>query len=295
VIVDFWVIAAGLAGAVFGFGVYLAISAWRTPEPALGPALRRLHPPPAAGLPGLAAPSHSGPVDRPWWSWVDLPRQDLEILNRSPQAHATAVVSVAFAAMLLPGLIAIAAVVFRTPFSPAIPLLISLSLAFGAGYLVHRSMRTAARAARSEFVRALCTYVTLAAHQVRAGHGAVEAMERAAGICRGWPYARLRSALLTAQLQMIPPWDELRTLALAIGVDELSAYADIMRSAGSDGAHVYRTLRAQAESLRDQARVRALEDAKKRSSKLDIPATMLVMVLLALAIFPIMANLFAQT
>ncbi|NUO55494.1 MAG: secretion system protein [Hamadaea sp.] len=293
-IVDLWVIAAALAGGLVGFGVYLAVVAWRTPEPALGPALRRLHPPATAGMPGLAAPSHAT-VDRDWWNWVELPKQDLEILNRTPQAHATTVVSVGFAAMLLPGLIAVAAVILQAPFSPAVPLLISLALAIGAGWLTHRSMRSAARSARSEFVRALCTYVTLAAHQVRAGHGAVEAMERAAKICQGWPYVRLRSALLTAQLQMIPPWDELRALALAIGVDELSAYADIMRSAGSDGAQVYRTLRAQAESLRDQARVRALEDAKKRSSKLDIPATMLVMVLLALAIFPIMANLFAQT
>ncbi|NUR72217.1 MAG: secretion system protein [Hamadaea sp.] len=293
-IIDFWVVAAGFAGAVFGFGVYLALTAWRTPEPALGPALRRLHSPATPGVPGLATPSHSA-ADKPWWGWIDLPKQDLEILNRTPQAHATTVVSVGFAAMLLPGLVAVGAVIVRAPFSPAVPLVISFGLAALGGYLTHRSMRTAARAARSEFVRALCTYVTLAAHQVRAGHGAVEAMERAARICQGWPYVRLRSALLTAQLQMTPPWDELRALALAVGVDELSAYADIMRSAGSDGAQVYRTLRAQAESLRDQARVRALEDAKKRSSKLDIPATMLVMVLLALAIFPIMANLFAQT
>ncbi|NUT33036.1 MAG: type II secretion system F family protein, partial [Hamadaea sp.] len=249
--------------------------------------------PPGLGAPGLPAPAA---VERPpWWGRLDLPHQDLEILGRTPQAHMARVSSTALASMLLPGIVAVAAVVVRLPFSPAVPVLLSLGLAAGAGYLVHRDMRNRARQARGEFVRALCTYVTLAAHQVRAGHGAVEAMERAAGICRGWPYARLRAALLTAQLQMTPPWDELRSLALAIGVDELAAYADIMRSAGSDGAQVYRTLRAQAESLRDQARVRALEVAKKRSSKLDIPATMLVMVLLALAIFPVMVNLFAQT
>lgn len=289
-IVDVWVVAAALAGALAGLGIYLALALLRRPQPALGPALKRLH---AAYAPGLG-PSASA-EGTPWWGRFDLPHQDLEILGRSAQAHMARLLSTALAAMLLPGMVAVAAIVLRLPFSPAVPVLLSLGLAAGAAYLVHRDMRTRARTARGEFVRALCTYVTLAAHQVRAGHGAVEAMERAAGICQGWPYARLRAALLTAQLQMIPPWDELRALAFAIGVDELSAYADIMRSAGSDGAQVYRTLRAQAESLRDQARVRALEVAKKRSSKLDIPATMLVMVLLVLAIFPVMVNLFAQT
>jgi Flp pilus assembly protein TadB len=229
-----------------------------------------------------------------WWSSFQPPRQDLSILGRSAQGHLLSVVAGAVAVMALPALVSVAVLILRLPVTPAVPMLVTLAFAAAGGYVVDREMRARARAARGEFIRALCTYVTLAAHQVRAGHGAVEAMERAARICRGWPYVRLRTALLTAQLQMIPPWDELQTLAADIGVDELSAFADIMRSAGSDGAQVYQTLRAQAGSLRDQTRVRALEVAKKRSSKLDIPATMLIMVLLVLAVFPVMANLFRK-
>jgi hypothetical protein len=102
----------------------------------------------------------------------------------------------------------------------------------------------------------------------------------------------MRTALLTAQLQMRPPWDELKELSLAINVVELTSFADIMRSAGSDGAQVYQTLRAQAASLRDQIRVRSLETAKTRTSKLEIPSTMLVIVLLVVVGYPLMASLF---
>ena len=91
---------------------------------------------------------------------------------------------------------------------------------------------------------------------------------------------------------MRPPWDELKALALEIDLAELASFADIMRSAGTDGAQVYQTLRAQAGSLRDQIRARALESAKTRTSKLDVPSTMLVIVLLVLIGYPLMASLF---
>jgi len=292
-IIDFWVVAASLAGGLAGLGVYLGLATLRTPQPALGPALRRLHASHESSSPFALRDMVAAPAGQ-WWSSFQPPRQDLSILGRSAQGHLLSVVAGAVAVMALPALVSVAVLILRLPVTPAVPMLVTLAFAAAGGYVVDREMRARARAARGEFIRALCTYVTLAAHQVRAGHGAVEAMERAARICRGWPYVRLRTALLTAQLQMIPPWDELQTLAADIGVDELSAFADIMRSAGSDGAQVYQTLRAQAGSLRDQTRVRALEVAKKRSSKLDIPATMLIMVLLVLAVFPVMANLFRK-
>src|SRR4029078_12981865 len=95
-------------------------------------------------------------------------------------------------------------------FPITVPVAATLGGAVLVGWLVHANMRSRAKSARAEFVRALCTYAALTAHQVRSGHGAVEAMERAAQVCEGWPYARLRHALLTAQLQMSTPWEELR-------------------------------------------------------------------------------------
>jgi type II secretion system (T2SS) protein F len=298
VIIDFWVVLAAVGGAILGYGIYLVLALFRSPPPALGPALRRLHSLPAPAAAAIIAPGGTQPVASPpvvSLGWIDLPQQDLHILNRSAQSHILTVALAGLAAMLVPGLVTVAVVILRLPVPPAVPVAVTLVLAIGSAYLAHREMRSRARAARAEFVRALCTYVTLTAHQVRSGHGAVEAMERAARICQGWPYARLRSALLTAQLQMTPPWDELRAVADATGVVELAGFADIMRSAGTDGAQVYQTLRAQGDSLRDQIRVIGLETAKRRTSKLDIPSTMLIMILLVLLIYPIMVGLFQQT
>ncbi|HCT76692.1 MAG TPA: secretion system protein [Micromonosporaceae bacterium] len=277
-IFNFWLAVGITGGAIVGFGLFLLAVQFVPATPALGPALRRLHPTtPEPSMPALARATHNA---------------DLEILGRTQEQHIMSIVLSAGLALVLPVLLTILAFILgiRLPFT--IPLAVTLLASAGAALLAHRDMRVKARTARAEFARALCTYAALTAHQVRSGHGAVEAMERSASICNGWPYTRLRTALLTAQLQMRPPWDELKSLAAEIDVVELASFADIMRSAGSDGAQVYQTLRAQASSLRDQIRVRALETAKTRTSKLDVPSTMLIIVLLVLIGYPLMASLF---
>jgi tight adherence protein C len=278
VIFNFWLAVAVAGGAIGGFGLFLLAVQFVPATPALGPTLRRLHPMPAV----------EKPASQPWFK----SNADLEILGRTPERHFLSLTLSAGLAMVLPVLLTILTFILglRLPFT--VPLAVTVLAAGGAALLAHRDMRSKARAARAEFTRALCTYASLTAHQVRSGHGAVEAMERSASICHGWPYLRLRTALLAAQLQMRPPWDELKTLAIEIDLAELASFADIMRSAGTDGAQVYQTLRAQASSLRDQIRARALEVAKTRTSKLDVPSTMLVIVLLVLVGYPLMVSLF---
>lgn len=275
-----WIALAVAGGAVAGYGMYLLVAQLLPATPALGPALRRLHPMPAV---------ESKQVDsRP----SQLPAADLEILGRTPEKHMFNVILAGVASLFIPPMIALFLVVIGVDLPWAVPTLFTLAAGAGGAALTHYDMRARAKSAREEFARALCTYATLTAHQVRSGHGTVEAMERSARICNGWPYARMRNALLTAQLQMRPPWDELKRLSDEIGVVELGTFADIMRSAGSDGAQVYQTLRAQAASLRDQVRVKALETAKTRTSKLDIPSTMLIIILMVLIGYPLMTNIF---
>ncbi|MEV4416245.1 type II secretion system F family protein [Catellatospora sp. NPDC049609] len=290
-----WLALAVAGGATAGLGLYLLVTAFVPATPALGPALRRLHPTLAVDHP--AAEHRAAPpvrVTGDWYARLSLPATDLAILDRTPQGHVLSVTLSALMGLALPVLATVFALVAGVTLPVSVPLVATLLFALGAGALAHYDMRARARQARKEFVRALCTYATLTAHQVRSGHGAVEAMERSASICDGWPYTRLRTSLLTAQLQMRPPWDELKALADRIGVVELTGFADIMRSAGNDGAQVYQTLRAQAASLRDQIRVAALEAAKTRTSKLDIPSTMMILILLVLVGYPLMTSLFSQ-
>ncbi|GHJ49420.1 hypothetical protein Cs7R123_67620 [Catellatospora sp. TT07R-123] len=288
--VDFWFGLVVTGGAVVGYGLYLLVIQFVPASPALGPALRRLHP--TLGVDGDL--TVTAPVRTSWLARLQLPTADLNILGRTPGRHLLSIGLSALMAFLLPVLLTFLAVLAGIYLPLIIPVAATLVLALLAAALAHLDMMAKASSARAEFVRALCTYAALTAHQVRSGHGAVEAMERSASICSGWPYTRLRTTLLTAQLQMRPPWDELKTLAGDIKVVELDSFADIMRSAGNDGAQVYQTLRAQSSSLRDQIRVRALEEAKTRTSKLDIPSTLLIVILLVLVGYPLMASLINQ-
>ncbi|WP_144126409.1 type II secretion system F family protein [Catellatospora sichuanensis] len=288
---NLWLALGITGGAIAGLGVYLLVMLFVPATPALGPALRRLHP----GVdPHYAALADLPVVDGDWLSKLRLPMADLAILDKTPERHVTSVVVSGLLGLALPVVVTVVLVATGRSLPVVVPVALTLVLALGMGALAHYDMLAKAKSARAEFVRALCTYATLTAHQVRSGHGAVEAMERSARICDGWPYVRLRTALLSAQLQMRAPWDELKGLASTIGVVELTSFADIMRSAGNDGAQVYQTLRAQAASLRDQIRVRALETAKTRTSKLDIPSTMMIMILLILVGYPLMVSLFNQ-
>ena len=116
--------------------------------------------------------------------------------------------------------------------------------------------------------------------QLSAAHGPVQSLERAAAVCDGWVFDRIRESLRIAQMQMHSPWDELRELAEKIGIPELGDVGAIMRSSGSEGAQVHETLRSRADSLRDQIRTDNLARAEGVTSRLDIPGSLLVFVLL---------------
>jgi len=277
-------IAMIAAGAFVGFGLFLLAAQAIPTAPALGPALRRLHP---AG--GVATPP-----PMPGWlrRHLQVPHADLRLLGRTTQHYYVTLGLAAAFTLVFPALITVVVLILRVPISPFIPAGVAVLSAVGAAWLAHREVLTKARASRSEFRRAMCTYLDLSAHQVIAGHGPVESLDRAASICHGWVFARTREALLTAQLQLSPPWDQLKTLSRDIEVIELGDLADIMRTAGTEGADVYETLRARADSLRDQLRTEALAEAEVRTSKLDVPASALIFIVLALVIYPFMTQLF---
>ena len=126
--------------------------------------------------------------------------------------------------------------------------------------------------------------------QLSAAHGPVQSLERAAAVCDGWVFDRIQESLRIAQMQMHSPWDELRDLADKIGIPELGDVGAIMRSSGSEGAQVHETLRSRADSLRDQIRTDNLARAEGVTSRLDIPGSLLVFVLLGFVVYPFLAR-----
>ncbi|MET7879849.1 type II secretion system F family protein [Micromonospora profundi] len=275
-----------LAGAMAGLGVFLLVVQLIPAPPALGPALRRLHP--------LSAASNT-PAGISWLRRrFTVPYADLRLLDRNTDQYFLTLGLSALFCLILPALITVTVAVLSLPIPVFIPVGATLAAALAGAVLAHREVVSKAAVARAEFSRAMCTYLDLAAHQVLGGHGPVESLDRAASVCHGWVFARIREALLSAQLQLRPPWDELKVLSREIEVLELGDLADIMRTAGSEGANVHQTLRARADSMRDRIRTEALAQAELRTNKLDIPAAALILVLLVLIGYPFMARLFVR-
>lgn len=283
-IVNVALVLAVVGGGLAGYGVFLIVAHLLPAPPALGPALARLHP-------GTYVGRSRTPLDRVR-ARIRVPHTDLAILGRTPEGYYTTLGVSALLGLLLPAMITLVLLVSPFRITPVVPVGVTLLIAVGAAWLAHRDVVARAAMARKEFTRAMCTYLDLAAHQVLGGHGPTESLERAAGICHGWVFSHLRGALLRAQLQLTPPWDELKKLSTTLDVVELGDLADIMRTSSTEGANVYHTLRARADSLRDQIRTEALEVAETRTNKLDIPAAALIMVLLVLVGYPFLARLF---
>ncbi|WP_408630688.1 type II secretion system F family protein [Micromonospora echinaurantiaca] len=286
-----WQLAIAVCGgATVGLGLFLVVRELVPATPALGPALRRLHQP-AAG-PGRAATATGRRLE--WLAglsrWLRPPHRQLALIDRTPEQYALSLLLSALVGLAMPSVLGVALFVLGIGVPVVVPVLGSLGMALLGALLAHRAVLTRADAARDEFRQAVCTYLDLVALQLSAAHGPVQSLERAAAVCDGWVFDRLREALRLAQLQMHSPWDELRDLADRIGIPELGDVGAIMRSSGSEGAQVHETLRSRADSLRDQIRTDNLARAEGVTSRLDIPGALLVFVLLGFAVYPFIAR-----
>ncbi|GAA0409286.1 hypothetical protein GCM10009541_60510 [Micromonospora gifhornensis] len=280
---------AVVAGSAVGLGVFLVVRELVPATPALGPALRRLHPPAGVARPGPAARQLE------WLTglarWLRPPHRQLALLDRTPEQYTLSLLLSALIGLAAPALLSFALFAVGISLPLVVPVLGSLGLAALCALVAHRAVVTRAEAAREEFRQAVCTYLDLVALQLSAAHGPVQSLERAAAICEGWVFERISEALRMAQMQMHSPWDELRDLADRIGIPELGDVGAIMQSSGSEGAQVHETLRSRADSLRDQIRTDNLARAEGVTSRLDIPGALLVFVLLGFAIYPFLARL----
>ncbi|MFI7433424.1 type II secretion system F family protein [Micromonospora haikouensis] len=279
---------AVVGGAAVGLGLFLVVREALPAAPALGPALRRLHQPPGTGR---AATGRRLDWIGGFARWLRPPHRQLALLDRTPEQYALSLLLSALVGLVTPTFLGAVLFLGGVSVPLAVPLLGSLGMAFVAALIAHRSVLTRADAARDEFRQAVCTYLDLVALQLSAAHGPVQALERAAAVCDGWVFDRIRESLRIAQMQMHSPWDELRELADRIGIPELGDVGAIMRSSGSEGAQVHDTLRSRADSLRDQIRTDNLARAEGVTSRLDIPGSLLVFVLLGFAVYPFLARL----
>ncbi|MFY1705402.1 MULTISPECIES: type II secretion system F family protein [Micromonospora] len=279
---------AVVGGGLVGLGLFLVVQEALPATPALGPALRRLHQPPGATRPGTGRHlDWLGGLAR----WVRPPHRELALIDRTPEQYTLSLLLSTLIGLAAPTLLSGVLFLAGTELPVVVPVLGSVGAAAVCALIAHRDVLVRAEAARAEFRQAVSAYLDLVALQLSAAHGPVQSLERAAMVCDGWVFDRLRESLRIAQMQMHSPWDELRDLAEKLGIPELGDVGAIMRSSGSEGAQVHETLRSRADSLRDQIRTDNLARAEGITSRLDIPGALLVFVLLGFAVYPFVARL----
>jgi len=293
-----------LAGALVGAGVTMVLAGLVPTRPNLHAALVRLDPRGTTGT-GYRAATRGGAS--PFGAFEPtrvrvLPQlvetfglhrfaADLHLVDQEPEDLAARKVGYALAGLAFPAVLTVALVALGVHPPAVIPAFASLALA-GVGFMLPDvDLRQRATAAREAMRRAACVFLELVALERAADAGPTEALDRAAAIGGSREFARIRDALLRAELAGQPPWQGLTDLAETTGVAELGDVADIMRLSSQDGAAVYTTLRARAASLRTQLLAIDTAKANAASEHMVVPVALLGVAFMVLIGYPAFARL----
>ncbi|MEZ0093040.1 hypothetical protein [Streptacidiphilus sp. EB129] len=284
-----------LAGAVIGVGLALLAAELRPAPPELGSALDRLHRDPTPGGRARAADPDLGErlgarlVGLPG---LRIPTRELALIGRTPARFMAHKLLFALVGLLVPTLLQFLDLVMGGSLPLLVPIAGALLLAAAFWFVPDAVVRSEAKDARIEYLHGIAAYLELVALERAADCGPAEALHRAAGIGRGTVFRRIADALDRAALDRLPPWDGLDVLAAELALTPLQDLADIMRISGTDGAAVYRTLRARARNLRAELLTDDLARANVDSERMVAPGSALVTLMTLLIAFPAVYRMF---
>lgn len=219
------------------------------------------------------------PSDR---GWARVPVKDLAVLDRPVHEHLGEKALLAVVGLMFPPLFAVFTSLVGLGLPLTVPFAGSLALAALLWVAPDVRVRTEARKARKEFVRALATYVDLVALERASGTGSTQALEAAAAVGDSWVFTRIAEELAHARWAGRAPWDGLKDLADEMIVPELADLAEIMRLSREEGATVYTQLKARATSMRNAQLSEDLAKANAASEQMAVPVSLLALVFLAL-------------
>ncbi|MEU9737448.1 type II secretion system F family protein [Streptomyces sp. NPDC048002] len=279
-----------LAGGTVGAGVALLIRELLQPQPALGPALQRSAPATLA----VAEPE----LDREeiWGRWllarltrlpgVRVPATNLALLGQGPGQFMLKKTALAALGLLCPVIATIPWIIAGVGLPFYVPAGVGLIVAVLLFITPDLAVRDQAKRAREEFAHALSAYLDLVALKRAADAGPAEALEKAAEAGEGWPFLYLQSALRRARLEKIPPYQALNELSAQYELPVLDDIADIMRGSATDGAAVYKALRARTAALNAELLAEQAAEANTASEKMTAPGALLAVLVMLLMAFP---------
>ena len=288
-----------LLGAGIGGGLYLCIRAV-LPRPA----------PIEAVLAGLSRPGRSivsGPVvptslsDHIGQTALRIlvaagrdpyrSKQELELVERTPERHALDKLIAALAGLLMPNLVAVA----LTTMGLALPigLIAILSIAtMAVGFVMpDYVLRDEAEKRRRAFRHALSSYLDLVNVLLAGGAGIETALYAAADAGDGWGYQTIRGELRRARLTGRSPWDTFAALADRLGINELAELAASVSLAGSHGARIRASLAAKADTLRGHQIAETEAAAEAATERMTVPVAVLLFGFLIFIAYPAIAQI----
>ncbi|MFF4145128.1 type II secretion system F family protein [Streptomyces sp. NPDC001698] len=279
-----------LTGGTVGAGVALLIRELLQPQPALGAALKRSAPA------TLTMPEPELDREEVWGRWllaplerlpgVKVPTTNLALLGEAPGQFMLKKVALAALGLLCPTIATIPWIIAGVGLPFYVPAGVGLIVAALLFITPDLAVRDQAKRAREEFAHALSAYLDLVALKRAADAGPAEALEKAAKVGEGWPFLYLQGALRRARLEKIPPYQALTELAHEYDLPVLDDVADIMRGSATDGAAVYKALRARTAALNAELLADQAAEANAASEKMTAPGALLAVLVMLLMAFP---------
>lgn len=291
-----------LIGAVGGVGALTLVSAFQPAPPMrLDDALDRLDERKGGARLPVSTTTRRGWRARLDIGWLRLalalpgtvPATDLEVIGWSRERFLVSRLSTAvqFAALFGPGL-----AVLSTLFGLGLPALVPVAGTMVGAVLGFRSAGSAvarrAGAARAQMRHATVSYLRQVALLGQSGAGVVSALTRPTTLApNSWAFGRLRAQLELSRRSGEQPWTGLKRFGEEVDVEELSDLAEVAAAAGSDGAAVVSTLIERADSLTTQIQTERRTEQNKASSKMNVPSTALVGLLVVFIGYPLISQL----
>ncbi|MFJ7306010.1 type II secretion system F family protein [Streptomyces sp. NPDC099088] len=278
------------SGGTVGAGVALMIRELLRPQPALAAALARSAPA------TLTMPEPDLSRDEVWGRWLlarlerlpggRVPAANLALLGQGPGQFMLKKTALAAVGLLCPVIATAPWIIAGIGLPFYVPAVVGLIVAGLLFITPDLAVRDQAKRAREEFAHALSAYLDLVALKRAADAGPAEALEKAAEVGRGWPFLFLQGALRRARLEKIPPYQALAELAAEYDLPGLSDVADIMRGSATDGAAVYKALRARTAALNAELLADQATEANTASEKMTAPGALLAVLVMLLMAFP---------
>jgi Flp pilus assembly protein TadB len=291
-------ITAVALGSIGGAGAWLVASGWRPAVEPLSVALARFGHTPSHREAGRSSDRNVrlgvqvrriGPIERRLRGL----EQDLRLLEQTPDEVAAGVGACALLGFFLGALLLVPQFA-GLPIPIWIAGWVSLGGAVAGAAFPLMEAKDKASKRRTAFQHALSAYCVSVDMCLQVGAGPEQALLTAAD-GTGWHFARLRGALKQAQVRNEEPWAALRRLGEEIDVPDLVELAKSVEQVAVKGASVGDTVSGIADSI--QARIAAgIEtDATRRTVRMAIPTTMLLMGFMLLVAYPLARVVFGGT